>query len=125
MSKNIEARLLDIKKELFLIKKSTESAIEKVEEELFIISLDCEEGQIALSLYKSGYRLINWGASLTDTNEEISLYYSGKQIGYWSDGISRNIEDAFKLLGLDMSNYDFCQDICYYLTEISERGLHE
>ena len=47
--------------------------------ELFQYELESSEsGRKALSLYEQGWRLHNWGASLTDTNEETILKMEGE-----------------------------------------------
>lgn len=76
------------------------------------------EGIKAASLFKDGWRLFNWGASLTDTDEEIILVQNGKEVGYWADGSNRSTEEAFDKVGLE--DNDFGNEVLSLLSELSE-----
>lgn len=76
------------------------------------------EGVKASELFKNGWRLFNWGASLTDTDEEIILVKNGKTVGYWADGTNRRTEEIFDLLTLE--DNDFGNEVLTLLSELSE-----
>lgn len=76
------------------------------------------EGVKAASLFKDGWRITNWGASLTDTDEEIILIKNGKSVAYWADGSNRSTEEAFDII--DLEDNDFGNEVLSLLSELSE-----
>lgn len=74
----------------------------------------------AIRLYKDGWRLTNWGAILTDTDEEITLQGPAGKHGYWADGAGRHTEEAFKIIGL-LDNEE-SDGILSDLSDITEKG---
>jgi hypothetical protein len=90
-----------------------------LEKELFLSNVkNSAEGKTALSLFNQGYRLVNWGASLTDTDEEIFIILNGKSIGYWADGTNRNSEEVYSLLNLE--DNEFNEEVLSILCDLSE-----
>lgn len=64
-----------------------------------------DEFKKAQEFYAQGYRIKGWGQMLTDTNNETILYNNKdnkyEEIGYWADGVNRDTDEAFEILGLN------------------------
>ena len=101
------------------IKELTEQK-QTLEKELFVEKLNnSARGKAALELFNQGYRLINWGSSLTDSNEEIILKLNKKSIGYWADDCNRNTEEIYSKLNLEEN--EFNEEVLEILCDLSER----
>lgn len=112
---NIDQQINNLEEQ---IKVLQEQKAVLLKERLHALLHTTPEGVKASELFKDGWRLFNWGASLTDTDEEIILVQDGKRVGYWADGSSRSTEEAFALLGLE--DNDFGNEVLTLLSELSE-----
>jgi len=115
-----ELEVVKNNKRVILLKKEIENNQKTLEK------IECEivkrEGNknflVAKKFFEAGYRLKNWGISLIDTTNEISLSKDNKEIGYWADGSSRDTDSAFNILGLEIT--DDNNKILEYLSDLTE-----
>lgn len=87
-------------------------------EEAKEVFTEIETFQEALELFEKGWRLQNWGAFLTDTDEEIQIAGGPDgQHGYWADGTNRNTDEVFAIIGVE--NNERGEDILFHLSNLT------
>ena len=110
MNKRIVALVRNLERDVRNLKSLLQDLEERSEKETF---------KEALSLFEKGWRLENWGAFLTDTDEEITLRDpSSEEVGYWADGAGRRTDEAFGIIGVE--NTERGEEVLHYLSDLTE-----
>jgi len=110
MNKRIDELIRNLERDIRRLKSLLSDLEERSDKKTF---------KEALSLFEKGWRLKNWGAFLTDTDEEITLTGpDGNECGYWADGAGRHTDEAFGIIGV--KNTERGEEVLHYLSDLTE-----